>query len=77
MTNSTFGKLCEILRNRVTVDFVRNEEELLKAASEGNIKAVKTIDEKLSIITKKKQSITWNKHTIVGHAFRSSQNILC
>ena len=66
MTNSTFGKLCESLRNRVTVDFIRTEEELLKAASEGNIKAVKTVDEKLSIITKKKQSITWNKHTIVG-----------
>ena len=66
MTNSTFGKLCKSLRNRVTNYFIRTEEELLKATSVGNINAVKIIDEKLSLITKKKQSIKWNKPTIVG-----------
>ena len=35
MSNSTFGKFCESLRNRVTVSFARTEEELLKATSEG------------------------------------------
>ena len=57
MSNSTFGKLCESLRNRVTVTFVRTEEELLKTTSVGNISSVKIIDEGLSLITKKKQSI--------------------
>ena len=67
MSNSTFRKLCESLRNRVAVAFIRTEE-LLKATSEGNFKSVKIIDEKLLLITKKKQSMMWNKPTIVGHA---------
>ena len=62
MTNSTFGKLCENLKNRVTVTFVRIEDELLKVTSEGVIRTIKVIDENLSLITKKKQ----NKPTIVG-----------
>ena len=66
MTNSTFVKLCESLRNRVTVTFVRTEDELLKATSEGVISTIKVIDENLSLITKKKQNIMWNKPTIVG-----------
>ena len=66
MTNSTYGKLCESLRNRVTVTFVRTEEELLKVTSEGVISTIKVIDENLSLITKKKQNIMWNKPTIVG-----------
>ena len=66
MKNSTFGKLCESLGNRVTVAFIRTKEELLKATSEGKINAVKIIDENLSLITKKKQSITGNKPNIVG-----------
>ena len=66
MTNSTFGKLCESLRNRVTVTFVRSEDELSKATSEGVISTIKVIDENLSLITKKKQNIMWNKPTIVG-----------
>ena len=66
MTNSTFGKLCESLWYRVTVTFVRTEDELLKAISEGVIRTIKFIDENLSLITKKKQNIMWNKPTIVG-----------
>ena len=66
MTNSTFGKLCESLRNRVTVTFVRTEDELLKATSEGVIRTIKVIDGNLLLITKKKQNIMWNKPTIVG-----------
>ena len=54
MSNSTFGKFCESLRNRVSVSFVRTEEELLKAASEGNISLIRIIDENLTLITKKK-----------------------
>ena len=66
MSNSTFGKLVESLRNIVTVTFVRTEEELLKTTSDGNISSIKIIDEGLSLITKKKQSILWNKPTILG-----------
>ena len=66
MSNSTFGKLCESLRNIVRVTFVRTEEELLKTTSDGNISSIKIIDEGLSLITKKKLSILWNKPTIVG-----------
>ena len=66
MFNSTFGKLCESLRNRATVIFVRTEEELLKTTSDGNISSIKIIDKGLSLITKKKQSILWDKPTIVG-----------
>ena len=66
MSNSTFGKLCESLRNRVSVKFVRTEEELLKTTSKGNISSIKIIDENLTIITKKVQSIVWNKPTIIG-----------
>ena len=66
MSNSTFGKLCESLRNRVTITFVRTEEELLKTTSDGNISSIKIIDEGLSLIIKKKQSILWNKPTIVA-----------
>ena len=66
MTNSTFGKRCESLKNRVTVSFVRTEDELSKATSEGVISTIKIIDENLSLITKKKQNIMWNKPTIVG-----------
>ena len=66
MTNSTFGKLCKSLRNRVTVTFVRTEDELLKATSEVVLSTIKVIDENLSLITKKKQNIMWNKSTIVG-----------
>ena len=69
ISNSTFGKLCESLRNRVTVSFVRTEEELLKTISDGNISSTKIIDEGLSLISKKKQSILWNKLTIVGASF--------
>ena len=63
---STFGKFCESLRNRVSGSFIGMEEELLKATSEGNISLIKIIDENLTLITKKKQSIHWNKPTIVG-----------
>ena len=66
MSNSTFGKLCESLRNRVSVKFVRTEEELLKTTSKGNISSIKIIDENLTIITTKMQSIVWNKPTIIG-----------
>ena len=66
ISNSTFGKFSESLRNRVSVSFIRTEEELLKATSEGNISLIKIIDENLTLITKKKQSILWNKPTIVG-----------
>ena len=66
MSNSTFGKLCESLRNRVSVKFVRTEEELLKTTSKGNISSIKIIDENLTIITKKVQSIVWNTPTIIG-----------
>ena len=69
MTNSTFGKLCESLRNRITVTFVRTEDGHLKATSEGVISTIKVIDENLSLITKKKQNIMWNKPTIVGACF--------
>ena len=66
ISNSTFGKFCESLRNRVSVSFIRTEEELLKATSEGNISLIKIIDENLTLITKKKKSILSNKPTIVG-----------
>ena len=66
MSNSTFGKQCESLTNRVTVTFVRTEEEPLKTTSDGNISSIKIIDEGLSLITKKKQSILWSKPTFVG-----------
>ena len=71
MSNPNFGKFCESLRNRVSVSFVRTDEELLKAISEGNISIIKIIDENLTPITKKKQSILWYKPTIVGLAFWS------
>ena len=66
ISNSTFGKFYQSLRNRVSVSFIKTEEELLKATSEGNISLIKIIDENLTLITKKKQSILWNKPTIVG-----------
>ena len=66
MSNSTFGKFCESLRNRVTVSFARTEEELLKATSEDKVSLIKIIDENSTLITKKKQSILWNKPTMVG-----------
>ena len=66
MSNSTFGKFCESLRNRVTVLFARTEEELLKATSEGKVSLIKIIVKNLTLITKKKQSILWNEPTIVG-----------
>ena len=66
MSNSAFGKLCESLRNRVTVTFVRNDVELLNATSQGTISSIKIVDQDLSLITKKKQSISWTKPTIVG-----------
>ena len=66
MSNSTFGKFCESLRNRVTVSFARTEEELLKATSEGKVSLIKIIDKNLTPITWKKQSMLWNKPTIVG-----------
>ena len=66
LSNSTFGKFCESLRNRVTVSFTRSEEELLKATSEGKVSLIKIIDENLALIAKKKQSIQWNKPTIAG-----------
>ena len=66
MSKSAFGKLCESLRNRVTVTFVRNDVELLNATSQGTISPIKIVDQDLSLITKKKQSISWTKPTIVG-----------
>ena len=66
MSNSTFGNLCGSLRNRATVTFVRIEEEPLKTTSDGNISSIKIIDEGLSLITKKKQSILWNRPAFVG-----------
>ena len=56
MSNSAFGKLCESLRNRVTVNFVRNDVELLNATSQGTISSIKIMDQDLSLFTKKKQS---------------------
>ena len=69
MSNSAFGKLCESLRNRVTVTFVRNDVEILNATMQGTISSIKMVDQDLSLITKKKQkkqSISWTKPTIVG-----------
>ena len=66
MSNFAFGKLCESLRNRVTVTFVRNGVELLNTTSQGTISSIKIVDQDLSLITKKKQSISWTKPTIVG-----------
>ena len=56
----------ESLRIRVTVSFVRTEEEFLKATSDSKVSLFKIIDENWTLITKKKQSILWNKPTIVG-----------
>ena len=66
MSVSAFGKLCESLRNRVTVTFVRNDVELLNATSQGTSSSIKIVDQDLCIMTKKKQSISWTKATIVG-----------
>ena len=66
MSNSTFEKTRENLRNRVTVTFVRTEEEVCKTTSDGSISSIKIIEECLSLISKKKQSILWNNPTIVG-----------
>ena len=66
MSNSAFGKLCESLRNRVTVTFVRNDVKLLNATSQGTISSIKIVNQGLSLITEKKQSISWTKPTIVG-----------
>ena len=66
MSNSTFGKFCESLRNRLTVSFARTEEELLKVTSEGKVSLINITDENLTLITRKKQSVLWNKPTIVG-----------
>ena len=76
MSKSTFGKFCENLRNRVSVSFVRTEEELLKATSDGKIFIVKIIDKNLTLITKKKQSIMWNKPTIVGASILELSKLL-
>ena len=66
MSNSTFGKFCESLRNRATVSFAKTEEELLKATSDGKVSLIKIIGENLTLITRKKQSMLRNKPTIVG-----------
>ena len=55
MSKSIFGKFCQCLRNRVSVLFVRTEEELLKATSEVNISLIKIKDENLTLIAKRKQ----------------------
>ena len=49
----------------MTVSIARTEEELLKATSDGKVSLIKIIDENLTLITKEKQSILWNKPTIV------------
>ena len=49
MTNSTVGKLCESLRNRVSVEFIPTEDKLLKATSKGCISSKKVIYENLKM----------------------------
>ena len=66
MSNSTSGKLCESLRNGVTVTFVRTEEELLKTTSNGNISSVKIIGEGLSLITKRNNTYCGTSQLLWG-----------
>ena len=49
----------------MSVSFVRKEEELLNATVDIKISLIKIIGENLTLINKKKQSIMWNKPTIV------------
>ena len=76
MSNSTFGKFCESLRNRVTVSFARTEEQLLKETSEGKVSLIKFIDKNFTLITMKQQSILWNKATIVGTSILELSKLL-
>ena len=66
LNNSAYGKLCELKRERVRVNFVHNTEETMQQISAFDFKTIKTFGDDLAALTSAPRVINWNVPTIVG-----------
>lgn len=68
LNNAIFGKTMENIRNRVDMEVITDNEQFLKRAARPRYKSHIIIDEDLTIMENKKQSVEFNKPTYVGQA---------
>ena len=68
MNNFLYGKCCENLRNRVSVDVITTEmrKKLLKIVSQPNYKKCQIVTEDICTVERTKTSILLNKPIFIG-----------
>ncbi len=68
MSNAVFGKTMENLRNRITIQMVREENEAQKLTKKFTFKKFTIFTPNLTAVTLRNSSVFWNKPTYVGAA---------
>ena len=66
MNNSVFGKTMENVRNRVTIELVKDEKRAAKLVNKPNFEELKIFDESLVAVKMRKTKVWMNKPVYVG-----------
>ena len=66
MNNSVFGKTMENVRNRVTIELVKDEKRAAKLVNKPNFEEIKIFDESLVAVKMRKTKVWMNKPVYVG-----------
>ena len=66
MNNSVFGKTMENVRNRVTIELVKDEKRAEKLVNKPNFEEIKIFDEFLIAVKMRKTKVCMNKPVYVG-----------